>query len=85
MTKTYNRFNFQNINEENVTQIIDKLAAKTSFGFDSLSTKLLKTIKDALIRPITIIINQMLNTGIFPDKLKLATIMPVYKKMMSTY
>ncbi len=82
LTKTYNnRFNFQNINEENVTQIIDKLAPITSFGFDSLSTKLLKTIKHALMRHITIIINQMLNTGIFPDKLKLAKIMPVYKRV----
>ncbi len=80
MTKTYNRFNFQNINVENVTKIIDKLAPKTSFGFDSLSTKLLKTVRDASIRPITIIINQMLNTGIFPDKLKLPKIMLVYKK-----
>ncbi len=80
MTKTNSRFNFQNINKGNVTQIIGKLAPKTNFSYDSLSTKLLKTVKDALIRPITIIINQMLNTGIFPDKLKLAKIMPVYKR-----
>ncbi len=56
------------------------IVPKTSFGFDRLSTKLLKTVKDALIRPITIIINQMLNIGIFPDNLKLAKIIPVYKK-----
>ncbi len=42
-------FKFKNINEGTVLLIIDKLAPKTSFGFDGLSTKLIKTIKDALI------------------------------------
>ncbi len=40
----------------------------------------MKTIKDSLIKPLTIIINQMLNTGIFPDKLKIAKISPIHKK-----
>ncbi len=42
--------------------------------------KLVKTIKFTLIKPITILINQMLNTGIFPDLLKIAKVVPVYKK-----
>ncbi len=73
LTKTYNdTFKFQNINENTVNDILDKLAAKSSFGFGGLTTKLIKkTIKSILVKPITIIINQMLNTGIFPDKLKL--------------
>ncbi len=75
-----NTFNFQNINEENTVSIIDKFAAKSSFGFDSIFTKLIKTIKVSLIRQITLITNQMLNTGIFPDKLKVAKIMPILKK-----
>ncbi len=59
---------------------MDKLASKTSFGFDGLSSKLLKSINDTLIKPITVIINQMLNTVIFPDKLKIAKIIPLFKK-----
>ena len=74
------KFTFYNIKEENVNELIDKLSPKTSFGFDGLSSKLLKSIKNAIIKPITIIINQMLNTGIFPDKLKIAKIKPIYKK-----
>ncbi len=81
LTKTHNlNFTFHNVNEEEINQIIDKLAPKTSFGFDSLSSKLMKTVKDVLIKTITIIINQMLNTGIFPDKLKIAKITPIFKK-----
>ncbi len=58
---------FKNINEKVITNIIDKLAPKTSCGFDGISSKLLKTIKITLTTPITLIINQMLNSGIFPE------------------
>ncbi len=56
--------------------IINKLSSKTSYGVDEISTKLLKTIKV----PITLIINQMINTGIFSGKLKIAKIVPIHKK-----
>lgn len=60
--------------------IIDKLTPKCSTGFDGISTKLTKMIKDAILKPVTMIINQMLNTGIFPDQLKIAKVNPIYKK-----
>ena len=75
-----NTFQFKNINEEITLSIIDKLAPKTSCGFDGISSKMIKIIKAALIEPITLIINQMLTTGIFPDKLKIAKIIPLHKK-----
>ncbi len=68
-----------------VNDIIDKLAPKTSFGFDGFSIKLIKTTKAMLTKPITLIINQMLNTGIFPDQLKIAKITPIYKKEDDTF
>ncbi len=80
---TYNNnynFEFLNINEDEITLIIDKLAPKTSCGSDGISTKLVKAIKTAILGPVTLIINQMLNTGIFQDKLKIAKIIPIHKK-----
>ncbi len=53
---------------------------KHSHGFDEISMKLIKTTKFTLIEPITILINQMLNTCIFPDLAKIAKVVPVYKK-----
>ncbi len=73
-------FKFTNVDSSTVKSIIDKLAPKTSFGFDGISTKLVKTAQDALIILVVTIINQMLNTGIFPDKLKIAKICPIHKK-----
>ncbi len=60
--------------------IINKLSPKTSYRVDKISTKLLKIIKVTLIKPITLLINKMLNTGICPDKLKIAKIIPNHKK-----
>ncbi len=75
-----NTFNFQNINEKNTVSIIDTFSPKPSFGFDGISSKLIKTIKMSLIGPITLIINKMLNTGIFPVKLREAKIILNPKK-----
>ena len=41
---------------------------------------MLKFIASELLCQLTIIINQSLCTGIFPDKLKIANIKPIYKK-----
>ena len=41
---------------------------------------LLKKVKNILCDPITLIINQSLNTGIFPSKLKKAKVIPLFKK-----
>ena len=37
-------------------------------------------MKDEIAKPLTIIINQSLKTGIFPEALKIAKIKPLYKK-----
>ncbi len=52
----------------------------TSCGFDRISMKLLRSIKHILAETLTVVINQMLNTGIFPDLIKIAKIMPIYNK-----
>ncbi len=58
-------------------KIINKLKPKTSYGFDGISTKLVQQIKLIIVEPLTEIINQMLNTGIFPDLLKIAKVTPI--------
>ena len=71
---------FQNITESEVLKVIDSLKPKTSYGIDSISNKLLKLIKLEIIEPLTLIINQTLDTGSFPNKLKISKVQPVYKK-----
>ena len=40
----------------------------------------MKYIKDIIIEPLAVLINQTMNTGIFPNKLKVAKVIPIYKK-----
>ena len=52
-----------------IIKIIDKLKNKKSLGIDGISNCLIKLSKNVLVKPPAIIINQMLNTGIFPSQL----------------
>ena len=44
-----------------------------------MSTYLLKSIDEQVSAPISILINKSLETGVFPDSLKLAKVIPIYK------
>ncbi len=71
---------FMDIDKEHVMKIIDNMKSKTSCGFDGISMKIVKSIKNVLVETLTIIINQMLHTGIFLDLLKIAKVTPIFKK-----
>ena len=60
--------------------VIDNLPNKSSSGHDNLSLKIIKYLKKLISAPLTIIINQMLKTGIFPESLTNAKVKPLYKK-----
>ncbi|KAI0226336.1 hypothetical protein LSAT2_023070, partial [Lamellibrachia satsuma] len=51
-----------------------------SYGCDGISSKLLKLIEPDIVKPLTLLINQVLTTGQFPDKLKVAKVIPIFKK-----
>ena len=51
-----------------------------SRGHDGISSELLKIITGDISKCITLIINQSLHSGIFPDKLKIAKVTPIHKK-----
>ena len=61
-------------------KITSKLDNKSSSGYDSISNKIIKYVKHEISKSLSIIINQMLKTGIFPSKLKISTIIPIHMK-----
>ena len=73
-------FTFHNIDVSQTSKILRELNSKTSFGHDGISTNLLKQLEPIIVGPLTLVINQSLNCGIFPEKFKLSKITPVYKK-----
>ena len=79
-TKTDTAFHFQKVDENHLLNIINNLTQKTSSGIDNLSIKRIKVITNELVKPLTLITNQVLCTGVFPDKLKIAKVIPIFKK-----
>ena len=72
-------FTFTLVSENDVLKHLLSLRTKNSAGIDGISVKLLK-LSSALINPLTLTINQPLVTGIFPTKLKIAKVLPLFKK-----
>ena len=74
-------FKFKEIEQESITMVINSLTNKSSVGIDGISTILLKCIAPSIIKPLTLIINQIMKTGVFPNKMKLAKVIPIYKNI----
>ena len=78
--QTIYKFMFKPISENTTINITKHMHPKSSSGKDGIPTILLKTIKLEICKPVTTILNQYLSTGIFPDKLKVAKVIPLLKK-----
>ena len=59
--------------------LIKSLPIKNSSGHDSISNNLLKKLSPSIIEPLTIIFNKSLETGILPEEMKKADVVPLYK------
>ena len=62
-----------------IGKYIDSLKNKNSSGHDEVTSTFLKSVKSAVVQPLSILINKSLETGIVPDKLILAKVIPIYK------
>ena len=72
-------FNFTTA--EKIRKIIMSLKTKSSSGEDGISSAFLKNehILSAICPSLTILVNQSLCTGIFPERLKVAKVIPLFK------
>ena len=61
------------------------LKSPNSSGYDEVSTKILKDCSPYITSPLNYICNRILFTGVFPDRLKYATIIPIFKKGNKNY
>ena len=77
---TEEKMRFKCITTDYTMKAIEGLESKKSSGHDGISNTLLKVIKASISQSLTIIINQMLTTGIFPDAFKVSKVNPLYKK-----
>ena len=77
---TQHQFEFKNINENDIAQVFRELKSKSSSDIEGLSMKIVKLVSNKLCFPLSIVVNQSLSTGIFPQSLKTAKVTPIFKK-----
>ena len=68
-----------NTDPEEISKIISSLNIKKAVGPDGISSKILHILKSVISPLLSNIINKSMQLGIFPDKLKIAKIIPLHK------
>ena len=66
-------------NELELKSIVNDLASNKSPGYDDISPTVIKAVIDSIHLPLCDIFNKSLQTGCFPDNLKIAKVVPIYK------
>ena len=69
----------QNTDDHEILKTL-KSMKKTSSGLNRISTKLLQYWAQSVVDPLTILINRSMAAGLFPDSLKVAKVLPIYKE-----
>ena len=67
------------VTEYDVTKVVKNLKKKVSKDCDDIDMTIIKTIIDEIVTPFTYICNQYFLSGTFPNKMKLAKVIPLYK------
>ena len=62
-----------------IEKLINNMIPKNSSGHDGISNKLLKELCPELSYPLQIVFNRSLKSGVFPDLMKHADVIPLYK------
>ena len=75
-----NYFVLQNVDYEEILHFLEKIKCSKSCGPTSIPNNLLKNHKCIFANILVPLINKSLCEGTFPDLLKLANVIPIYKK-----
>ena len=78
-TPLNHNFLFRSADSNEILIIIDSLENNKATGPHSIPTEILKLIKPNLCHPLKEIINLSFATGKYPDKLKIAKVIPIFK------
>ena len=67
------------VTEEEILQLVNNAKSKTSIGHDGLDMCLVKKIIPYIVTPLKHFFNTSLQKGIFPDSMKKACVIPLFK------
>ena len=67
------------IDEREVISVVNGCKSKTSTDCDDIDFRLIKSVITSIVKPITHIFNLSFQTGTFPEKMKIAKVIPLFK------
>ena len=70
---------FKTFSTREISSIIKSIKTKNTYGYDEVSTKILKISSNYITSPLTYICNRVILSGHFPDRLKFSIVKPIYK------
>lgn len=73
-------FNFSHVHPHEVFKVIQLLKPSLSSGWDDVPMTVLKACSKWIATPLAHIFNSSFETGVFPDRMKYATLRPIHKK-----
>ena len=74
-----NSYFLQSASEQEVTEICSSFRSGTAPGYDSISMNVVKESFNLICAPLTYIINLSLNSGVVPQEMKIARVIPLFK------
>ena len=79
LTESNSNFVFEHINSYDLVKVVSSLESKASQDMFGVSNNLIKKVIDDIALPLTHIFNLSLQSGIIPDELKIAKVIPIFK------
>lgn len=73
-------FRWKVITPSDVLGYVSRLSSSTSLDCYGFSNKLVKSIIEGVVTPLTYLYNSMLEQGVYPKALKVTKVSPIYKK-----
>ena len=83
-SNAFNTFNFSNVDQNEIEQEILNLNTKKSTTFKNTPPKILKQSADICAPYLHDIVNSIFESGIFPEKIKLADVTAIFKSLDKT-
>lgn len=71
---------FDKVRNHEIVTIVKFMANKKSFGIDEIPIKVFKEHVNLLVDPLVYFFNKCIEQNTFPDQLKVARVLPIYKK-----
>lgn len=69
------------VEEKEIIDIVNKCKQKTSTDCNNIDMEIVKWVIEAISKPSTYICNLSFQTGKFPNKMKIAKVVPLYKTL----